>query len=98
MDNQGREIAGTRAAIDHKVNCSGEFIPYCSDEDGSYNSIQCHPLDDKCWCVDNQGREIAGTRAAIDHKVNCSGEFIPYCSDEDDSYNSVQLHPLGVKC
>jgi len=38
------------------------YIPRCRPEDGSYETIQCHPVTRTCWCVTSDGLEVAGTR------------------------------------
>ncbi|XP_053488796.1 nidogen-2 [Ictalurus furcatus] len=39
----------------------GAFVPRCDDE-GRYESLQCHGSTGHCWCVDSRGQEREGTR------------------------------------
>ncbi|XP_028833036.1 testican-3 isoform X2 [Denticeps clupeoides] len=56
----------------------GQYVPAC-DDDGFYNSQQCHGSSGQCWCVDRYGNELAGSRthgaANCGVVVESSGDF-----------------------
>ncbi|XP_037638608.1 nidogen-1 [Sebastes umbrosus] len=48
----------------------GQYIPTC-DENGAYESMQCHGSMGHCWCVDRNGQEIPGTRSGPGSRPMC---------------------------
>ncbi|XP_041866255.1 nidogen-1 isoform X2 [Melanotaenia boesemani] len=48
----------------------GHYIPTC-DENGEYESMQCHSGIGYCWCVDRNGQEIPGTRSGPGSQPMC---------------------------
>lgn len=67
-----------RAILEHQAHETGIparqlYLPQCRDEDGSFESIQCHPVTRQCWCVDSAGDELPGTRASPNVQPSCAG-------------------------
>lgn len=65
-----------RAVAEHRsrelgIPASRMYLPSCTKE-GSFESIQCHPISHICWCVDENGVEIAGSRTLPGGNANCS--------------------------
>ncbi|KAI3363049.1 hypothetical protein L3Q82_011712, partial [Scortum barcoo] len=48
----------------------GHYSPTC-DENGAYESMQCHSRTGYCWCVDRNGQEIPGTRSGPGSRPMC---------------------------
>jgi hypothetical protein len=68
----------------------GSFIPSCND-DGNYNSLQCHGSIGSCWCSDNKGNEIENTRTMCRGECNLNEDicdsFQNTCETDKDCHN-----------
>ncbi|KRY60969.1 Mesocentin [Trichinella britovi] len=66
------------------------YLPEC-DENGDFDSLQCHQHAGECWCVDSDtGKEIAGTKKSISEELPvCKG-----CIQQlDDVLSAYQNDP-----
>ncbi|CAB3398467.1 unnamed protein product [Caenorhabditis bovis] len=61
------------------------FIPKCDVAHGDFESLQCEPSANRCYCVDRKtGREIAGTRSSLDNTKNKKCNQIEFSIDASE--------------
>lgn len=72
------------------------YIPRCRPEDGSFESVQCHPVTRTCWCVTNDGLEVAGTRVPPGLQPVCHNpRTCPEMNCQLDCSHGLQLDTSG---
>ena len=84
-DNEGpcaKHLKSLKGTAENEPPRPGMFVPRC-DEEGYYQTRQCHASTGYCYCVDRLGQEIEGTRSR--GQVVCQSAtgliyFDPYCS------------------